>query len=123
MPCPLRFLAPLVFAISPALAQDGESPIRPDDRPLDLATLSAAVTGQTLTFFDGGESRFEADGKYSWTYGEGGTWLGHYAVGEDSTICITFVTGVERCDLYVQNGELLVLITQDGLRFPVKEVR
>ncbi len=90
---------------------------------MDQAALDTAVRGQTLTFFDGGESRFETDGKYSWTYGEGGTWLGHYAVGEDSTICITFVTGVERCDLYVQNGERLVLITQDGMRFPVKEVR
>ncbi|WP_421703906.1 hypothetical protein [Aliiroseovarius sp.] len=123
MPCLMRLLAPLAFAVSPALAQEGESPIRPDDQPMDQAALSAAVTGQTLTFFDGGESRFETDGKYSWTYGEGGTWLGHYAVGEDSTICITFVTGVERCDLYVQNGERLVLITQDGMRFPVKDIR
>ena len=122
MRSPLRLLLPLILAATPALAQKADSPIRPDDRPMDQATLSAAVTGQTLTFFDGGESRFETDGKYSWTYGEGGTWLGHYVVGEDSTICITFVTGVERCDLYVQNGERLVLITREGQRFPVKEV-
>lgn len=117
----MRFLLPLVLACAtPAVA---DTPIRPGDTPLDQTALSERVTGRTLTFFDGGQSRFETDGNYSWSYGEGGTWLGYFTVGEDSTICVEFVTSVTRCDLYVEAGDRLVLITEDGMRFPIKEIR
>ena len=113
----------VILSTLPVSGQGMDDPIRPDDKLIDHAQLDRMVRGQALQFHDGGLARFEQDGKYSWTYGGGGTWLGHFDVSEDSTICVTFVTGVTRCDLYVENAGRLVLITQDGTRFPIKEIR
>ncbi|WP_299425022.1 hypothetical protein [uncultured Shimia sp.] len=92
------------------------------DVPFDAASLSAHLSGQTLVFFDEGRSVFESNGQYQYTYGGGGTWFGHWIVADNSTVCVTFVTGVERCDRIVENGGRLVMQTADGLRFPVKEI-
>ena len=104
----------------PALAEDWKT--RPGDIRLGHAELTDKLSGQTLTFYDGATSVFNLDGTYSYTYGGGGTWLGGYKIGTDSTACVEFVTGVSRCDLYIMNHDQLVLITKDGLRFPVQSI-
>ena len=38
-------------------------------------------------------------------------------------VCSAFDNGFSRCDMYVDDGARLVLITEDGTRFPVREVR
>lgn len=93
---------------------------RPDDQLLSRTELEQRLVGQTLTFFDDGQSVYSENGEYSYTYGGGGTWLGHYALRDDSTVCVTFVTGVSRCDLIVEANNRLVVITEDGLRFPIR---
>ena len=104
--------------VSAAHAADWNT--RPDDQLLSRTDLEQQLVGQTLTFFDDGQSVYSTNGEYSYTYGGGGTWLGHYELKDDSTICVTFVTGVTRCDLFVEANNRLVVITEDGLRFPIR---
>jgi hypothetical protein len=106
------------LAALPLAAQDWST--RGGDARMDLAALSETVMGRTLVFFDDGQARFYEDGRYSYTYAQGGSAHGHYTVNGDSSICIAFVHGPERCDLYVRNGARLVLITEAGDRFPVR---
>lgn len=110
----------LLCAASSSMAQDWKG--QSGDTPFDVAELSAQLSGQTLVFFDEGRSVFERNGQYQYTYGGGGTWYGHWQVTEDSVVCVTFVTDVERCDRIVENGGRLVLQTAEGMRFPVKEI-
>lgn len=108
----------LAFAAAPALAQDWKA--QPGDEAFDEAALTERLSGRTLEFYDDGQSVFESNGQYQYIYGGGGTWYGHWEVAENSTVCVTFVTGVERCDRYVENGGRLVVQTADGMRFPVR---
>ncbi len=93
---------------------------RDSDVLLDQATLDTRLRGETIVFFDNGESRFFEDGRYTYTYANaGGTGYGYFTIGNDSTICIEFVTGFSRCDLYVIDASgRLTIITTTGDRFP-----
>ncbi|WP_424940268.1 hypothetical protein [Aliiroseovarius sp. S253] len=117
-------ILPLAIALCslPALASATDWNTRPDDRPLSAGELRDQLVGNTLVFFDNGTSVYSKNGEYSYTYGEGGTWLGHYELKEDGIACTTFVTGGTRCDLIVHSGARLTLITEDGMRFPIREV-
>jgi len=112
-------IAVLAFVAVPALAQDWKS--QPGDEAFEAETLSARLSGQTLVFYDDGQSVFDSNGEYQYIYGGGGTWYGHWKVVADSTVCVTFVTGVERCDRYVENGGRLIVQTADGMRFPIRQ--
>lgn len=95
---------------------------RPGDVPLQTAEL-AALAGQTLTFYDEGQSTYSAGGAYSYTYSAangGGTAFGTYSLAEDGSVCVKYRNGFSRCDLYVRNGERLILINQKGERYPVR---
>ncbi len=120
----MRILA-LVGAVlaGPALAQDFTP--RDSDVVLDAAAMRAEVVGRTHEFFDGGVSFFSVSGTYSYTYSDGGRAYGTYELRPDQAgvVCSAFAAGFSRCDMYVQAGGRLVLITQDGTRFPVREVR
>ncbi len=105
---------------SGAAAQDWKT--QNGDMPFEAPALSERLSGQTLVFFDDGRSVYESNGQYQYTYGGGGTWYGHWQVAENSMVCVTFVTGVERCDRIVENGGRLVMQTADGMRFPVREI-
>jgi len=117
-------LSPFVIILCafPTLLAASDWNTRADDQPLSTAELRDQLVGNTLVFFDNGRSVYAANGEYSYTYGEGGTWLGHYELKEDGVACTTFVTGSTRCDLIVQSGTRLTLITEDGLRFPIREI-
>lgn len=115
-----KVIAALLVSASPLLAQDWK--VQNGDMPFDPTALSERLSGQTLIFFDDGQSVYESNGQYQYTYGGGGTWYGHWQVTEDSTVCVTFVTGVERCDRIVENGGRLVMQTADGMRFPVRDI-
>lgn len=114
----------LALALSVALVLPAAAPAwetRESDAPLGADALAAALVGRTIEFHDDGRARFYRDGRYSYTYAGGGTAYGYYELGADGTVCILFVHGPERCDLYVRDrAERLVLITEDGLRFPVR---
>lgn len=102
----------------PALAQDGT---RQGDVVLDRAAMSSLLSGQIIEFFDGSKSRYDADGRYGYTYTDDGpVWAGRYEVFDGSRVCVDFDNGSQRCDLLVKASERLVLITADGTRFPVR---
>ena len=115
-----RFLILLCLSPTLLLAQDMQA--RDSDTRFDQPTLDTVVRGKVLTFFDDGESRFFEDGRYTYTYADdGATGYGYFTVQDDSTICISFVTGFSRCDLYVTDAQgRLTVITEHGDRFPTR---
>ncbi len=116
------FLVASVFVLAPVLVQAGDWDVRQTDRPFEEHEL-AALPGQSFVFFDDGEAAFGADGAYSYTYSAangGGTLWGSYHIGPDGSVCIDFVNGFSRCDLYVHSGNRVVLITETGERYPVR---
>lgn len=120
-----RFLA-ILLMLCPAISADADtSSLRPDDVVLSATDLHRLTDGNTLTFYDLGQSRFSVGGAYSYTYpNDGGTAFGVFDIRDDGRVCIDFRNGRSRCDLYVRSGALYYLITQSGDRFPFKaEVR
>ena len=110
-----------LFALiaSPAFA-DG---VRDSDVQLDRAGMDALLTGKVVTFFDGSKSSYAPDGSYGYTYTDDGpVWRGQYTLGDDSRVCVEFQNGSSRCDMFVMDGERAVLITDDGIRFPVRNL-
>ena len=103
---------------SGALAQE----LRPGDIALGPAEMVQTLKGRTHTFFDGGRSFFSITDSYSYTYPDGGVAYGSYEIGDGGMVCTYFNHGFERCDTYVRNGDRLILINENGLRFPVKSV-
>ncbi|SDE25828.1 hypothetical protein [Ruegeria marina] len=96
--------------------------LKEGDVPLPPAELQA-LAGRTLTFYDGGRSTYSAGGSYSYTFSAangGGTAFGLYSIAEDGSVCTTFRNGFSRCDLYVRNGQRLILIDEKGDRYPVR---
>lgn len=107
----------LAFA-TPAFAQDG---LHATDELLDRAAMEEQLAGQIIEFYDGSKSRYDADGRYGYTYtDEGPVWSGRYRLMGQSEVCVDFDNGSVRCDLIVRNGERLVLVTTEGIRFPVR---
>ena len=102
----------------PAWAQDWN--LRGSDEALSAEEIGTSVVGRTLTFYDDGQSKFSAGGSYSYTYGGGGTAFGTFEVGADGVICISYANGWSRCDKYVRSGDRLVVLTEDGERYPVR---
>lgn len=113
----LTFL--LLCLATPLSAQDWA--VRSSDTILDGGAVSTLIDGNTLTFFDDGQSRFSAGGAYSYTYANGGgTAFGRYDVAEDGTVCIAYRNGFSRCDRYVENAGRFVMLTEKGERFPIR---
>ena len=108
----------LLFATSVS-AEDWN--IRASDTVLDQQAVAAVIEGNTLTFFDDGQSKFSIGGAYSYTYANGGgTAFGAYSIGADGTVCIAFRNGFGRCDRYVESGGRFVMLTESGDRFPIR---
>ncbi len=117
----MRFILPIVMMASPAVAQ--EFVPREGDVVLDAAAMAADVVGARHEFYDGGVSFFSVSGTYTYTYADGGRAYGSYELrdgGAGGVVCTSFAQGFSRCDMYVRNADRLVLITQDGDRFPVR---
>ena len=111
----------LAFLALPAAAQDYA--LRESDQRFDVPGLAEAITGRTLTFFDDGASRFSAGGSYSYTYGMrngGGSQFGTFTVMPGGIVCILFRNGFDRCDMYVRARGQIVVLTEDGERYPVR---
>jgi len=106
--------------LAPATVHAEDWVVRDGDVLFDQAALSERLIGQDIVFYDNGRSEFTEAGVYAYTYDGGGTALGTYEVGDDSTVCVAFQNGFQRCDLYVQAAERLVVITEKGERFPVR---
>ena len=116
----MKQLLCLIFGLValPALAADWA--LNATDRILDRQEVDALTAGQTLVFYDDGQSKYSVGGAYSYTYASGESAFGRYEIKEDGTVCINYRNGFSRCDRYVQSGERIILLTESGLRFPVR---
>jgi len=94
--------------------------MRDGDRVLEKEALTERLVGRSITFYDNGQSNFEPDGGYSYTYYQGGTAFGQFEIGDDGVVCIDFANGFSRCDRYVENDGRFILLTADGYRFPIR---
>jgi len=117
----MRLFMIALFLCLPLATNAQSWKLRDNDIRLDPHQLTDALVDQRIVFFDNGESTFSPDGAYSYTYDQGGTAYGRYTISDDSTVCIAYDNGFSRCDMYVRNGERLVLLTEDGLRFPIRK--
>ena len=116
-------LWPLLVLLAGSAAA-GNWNLRDSDQVMDADALARIADGGSLTFFDDGMSLFSAGGAYSYTYANGGgTAFGRFRVQDGGVICIDYRNGFGRCDKYVRNAGRLVLLTEDGERYPVKVER
>lgn len=110
----------LLCTATAALAQQAP---RDSDRLLGGEELSELLTGQTLEFFDDSEARYLADGVYEYRYAPGEPpFVGTYKVRDDSSVCVVFENGFDRCDLIVDDGTRFVMIIFNGDRYPVRSI-
>ena len=116
----MRLFLSILMVCLPLAATAQSWKLRDGDIRLDSGQLTEALVEQKIVFFDNGESKFASNGGYSYTYDQGGTAHGRYTISDDSTVCIAFDNGFSRCDMYVRSGEKLVLLTEAGLRFPIR---
>ncbi len=114
-----KFWIGLMLFAGAASVQDDR--LRDGEDWLSLPALEKRLVGQTVTFFDDGQSYYYEDGRYTYTYGnDGGSAYGYYELGADGTVCIEFVNGFSRCDQFIQADERLMLLTEKGVRFPIR---
>ncbi|NNE81353.1 MAG: hypothetical protein HKN18_13890 [Silicimonas sp.] len=114
----MRLLCLFSLVAFPALAQEG---IRDSDTLLNATEMNDLLAGQLIEFYDGSKSSYSADGTYGYTYTDNGpVWSGQYSLFDESRVCVDFDNGSRRCDHFVQDGARVVLVTEDGLRFPIR---
>ncbi len=114
----MRFILACVFLPTSIFA--GEFAVLEGDTVLPRNEVVGLTAGQIMTFYEGGQSRYSVGGAYSYSYQSGATAFGHFEVGTEGEVCVTFANGNERCDRFVRSHGRLVLLTEDGGRYPVR---
>ena len=114
----MRFV--LALALLPTCVFADGFDVLEDDTALTHDEVLDLTYGHSLSFYEGGKSRYSVGGAYSYSYQSGATAFGHFEVQPDGKVCVTFVNGRTRCDRFVRSHGRLVLLTQDGGRFPVR---
>ena len=94
--------------------------LRESDRALTREEVEALTAGHTIVFYDDGQSKYSVGGAYSYTYASGDTAFGRYDIDPEGIVCIAYRNGFSRCDRYVENAGRFILLTTDGLRFPIR---
>lgn len=116
----MRYLPILFLFITSGSAMAQNWNIRPWDGEMDREDVVAWVVGSDILFMDGGVARYGADGRYAYVYAGGRTFEGDYIIEADGSICVNFDDGNARCDRYVLHGKRLVMLSENGRRFPVE---
>ncbi len=96
--------------------------MRDGDITFSATELSDRLLGQTLRFYDDGQSHYGEDESYTYTYLGGDSAHGQFKIMADSIVCVEFANGFDRCDRFVENAGRLILVTADHQRFPIREV-
>ncbi len=95
--------------------------LRPGELQLNYEQVTELTTNRTLNFFNNGQSKYSVGGAYSHSFpDEGGTQFGVFDVRRDGRVCVNFRNGENRCNLYLKSHGLLLMLTEEGDRFPVK---
>jgi hypothetical protein len=110
-------LVPLLF---PTCLFAAEFRLLEGDEVLSREEVMALTQREVVTFYEGGQSRYDADGAYSYTYSSGSSAHGDFEVGTDGVICILFDNGFDRCDRFVRSHGRIVMITESGDRYPIR---
>ena len=97
--------------------------VRPWDTRLTHMEIETHVIGQKIAFPDGAVAIYGDDGSYSYIYDGGNRFDGTYKMVSDGSLCVTFENGTDRCDLYVMQGDRLMLINEAGGRFLTAEAK
>ena len=113
----LASLVAVVFAV-PAFA--GDWAMRAGDAPLSRAELEALLGAPALRFYDGGRSEYGPGSAYAYVYSNEDRAEGRYRIEADGSVCVDFVNGFSRCDLYVRNGGRVLLLDEKGDRYPLR---
>lgn len=116
----MRIALALFLSLCAVCASAADWALRETDRVLSRDEVETLTTGRTIVFYDDGQSKYSAGGAYSYTYASGESAFGRYEIAEDGTVCIAYNNGFGRCDRYVQSGDRIVLLTENGLRFPIR---
>ena len=117
----MRYLVLILSLI--ATATNAQQVPRDGDVLYSKVDLTELVSGKMLEFYTGGFSRYGTDGNYDYRYEiDGAPAPGTYEVRDDSFICTVFHNGFNRCDLFVQSNDRVVLIIENGERYPVREI-
>ncbi len=116
----MRFLLSVMFFCTGSAVAAENWALRDSDRVLSRDEVTALTEGRTITFYDDGRSKYSVGGSYSYTYASGASAYGRYEIEMDGTVCVMYRNGFGRCDRYVQAGEHIVLLTENGLRFPIR---
>ncbi|OYX45382.1 MAG: hypothetical protein B7Z02_02135 [Rhodobacterales bacterium 32-67-9] len=115
-----RLAALLVLAFAQT-ALAGDWSMRAGDEPLSGAALEALLGLPLVRFHDGGRSEYGPGDSYAYVYSNEDRAEGRYRVEADGSVCVDFVNGFSRCDLYVRNGGRVLLIDRKGDRYPVRQ--
>ena len=110
----------LALALLPTCVLADGFAVLSGDTALTRDQVIDVTSGQVLTFYEGGQSRYSVGGAYSYSYESGATAFGHFEVGPHGDVCVTFANGNARCDRFVRSHGRLVLLTEGGGRFPVR---
>ena len=104
----------------PGWVMAGEFSLLEGDAALNRDEVLALTAHHRVEFYEGGISHYSVGGAYSYTYAGGGTAFGQFRVGPDGVVCVDFRNGRQRCDQFVRSHGRVVMITEDGQRFPVR---
>jgi len=91
--------------------------VRPWDTRLTTGETRLHLEGNSVEFPDGGIAMYEPGGGYTYTYRNGNRFDGRWELTGDGVVCTSFPGGESRCDLYVLQGDRLMLISERGGRF------
>ncbi|MGB7320130.1 MAG: hypothetical protein WBC95_01860 [Albidovulum sp.] len=105
-------------AATPTLS--AEWAMRAGDEPFSQSALATFLTTEEIRFHDGGRSEYGPGQAYAYVYSSEDRAEGHYRIEADGSVCVDFVNGFARCDLYVQNGTRVLLIDEKGDRYPLR---
>ncbi|TDK46766.1 hypothetical protein [Antarcticimicrobium luteum] len=78
-------------------------------------------TGFNPKFFDPEKPRFSPDGSVRRPSDPGGpTHFGAFILLPDGRLCISSGEGAGRCDVFLKDGQMRLLVTEGGKRLPFK---
>lgn len=116
----MRVPALFLIITGSAVAAQGA---RPGDEAFSAQELHQLLAGYTAEFYDGSQARYAADGGYMYRYGPRElAYPGRFNTTEDGQVCVDFSDGNRRCDTIVRANGRLVLVTEQGHRFPLRDL-
>lgn len=98
----------------------GEWPLRSDDSIFPEQELRDFIARNEVRFYDGGRSEYGPGDAYAYVYSSDDRAEGRYRFAGDGSICVDFINGFARCDLFVRNGTRVILIDEKGDRYPLR---